>query len=86
MFSSPIFGCRAATLILLEWTYQTPQYHLYNVLAGHVATIISTENPTRQTRPQDAASTLQRITALRPVDWERAVSAQAVPRMDARDG
>jgi hypothetical protein len=57
----------------LEWTHQTPEYHLYNDLAAAVAAIISSNAPKEPTRANEAGSTLRRITAVRPSDWEQAV-------------
>jgi hypothetical protein len=58
-----------------EWTYVTPEYHLYNELAERVARVIAATNVTRQDSTENAIETLRCITDIRPGEWDSEVKA-----------
>jgi hypothetical protein len=64
----------------LKWTYDTPEYTLFNDLASKTALIISSERIKKQPCSEKAAETLRQITDIRPEDWKNELDRRAQQR------
>lgn len=62
----------------LGWTRDTPEYTLYNDLASKTACIISS-NKIKKCKSAEAPKMLQRITAIGPEEWHKAVNLIVLP-------
>ena len=57
----------------LEWTYNTPEYDIYNNLASKTAWIITSDTGDKMPEQAEAVKKLQEITTFRSKDWDSAV-------------
>ncbi|NVN93078.1 MAG: hypothetical protein HXX11_21125 [Desulfuromonadales bacterium] len=54
----------------LEWTYDKPEYHLFNDLACKTTCIISSNKTKKSPESSAATNILRQITSIRSIDWD----------------